>query len=80
MKKTAPSSSTKIAKSAKSVPGAKRTKTSKASASLPSYTQDEHLRGYPDLHDHVAALDKAGLLIKVERKINKDTEMHPLVR
>ncbi|MDP3769260.1 MAG: UbiD family decarboxylase, partial [Dehalococcoidia bacterium] len=37
-------------------------------------------RGYPDLHDHVEALDKAGLLIVVDRTINKDTEMHPLVR
>src|SRR5262245_14537827 len=37
-------------------------------------------RPYPDLHDHVRALDEAGLLIKVERPINKDTEMHPLVR
>jgi len=37
-------------------------------------------RPYPDLHDHVAALDAAGLLIKVDRPINKDTEMHPLVR
>ncbi|MGC2519729.1 MAG: UbiD family decarboxylase [Burkholderiales bacterium] len=37
-------------------------------------------RGYPDLHDHLKALDKAGLLITVKRPINKDTEMHPLVR
>jgi len=37
-------------------------------------------RGYPDLHDHVEALKKAGLLIVVDRQINKDTEMHPLVR
>jgi 4-hydroxy-3-polyprenylbenzoate decarboxylase len=37
-------------------------------------------RGYPDLHDHIEALKKAGLLIVVDRKINKDTEMHPLVR
>jgi 4-hydroxy-3-polyprenylbenzoate decarboxylase len=37
-------------------------------------------RAYPDLHDHVRALDKAGLLITVNRRINKDTEMHPLVR
>jgi len=37
-------------------------------------------RPYSDLHDHVRALDKAGLLIKVDRPINKDTEMHPLVR
>jgi UbiD family decarboxylase len=37
-------------------------------------------RGYPDLHDHVRALEEAGLLIRVDRPINKDTEMHPLVR
>jgi UbiD family decarboxylase len=37
-------------------------------------------RAYPDLHDHVRALDKAGLLVIVDRPINKDTEMHPLVR
>jgi len=35
---------------------------------------------YPDLHDHLRALDKAGLLVTVDRAINKDTEMHPLVR
>jgi hypothetical protein len=34
-------------------------------------------RAYPDLHDHIRALDKAGLLITVDRPINKDTEMHP---
>ena len=34
----------------------------------------------PDLHDHVRALDNAGLLIQVDRPINKNTEMHPLVR
>ncbi|HTS39419.1 MAG TPA: UbiD family decarboxylase [Xanthobacteraceae bacterium] len=37
-------------------------------------------RAYPDLHDHIRALDDAGLLIRVDRPINKDTEMHPLVR
>jgi 4-hydroxy-3-polyprenylbenzoate decarboxylase len=37
-------------------------------------------RPYPDLHDHLRALDKAGLLVRVDRPINKDTEMHPLVR
>ena len=37
-------------------------------------------RNYPDLHDHIAALEKAGQLIRVDRPINKDTEMHPLVR
>jgi 4-hydroxy-3-polyprenylbenzoate decarboxylase len=37
-------------------------------------------RGYPDLHEHLAALDAAGLLVRVTRPINKDTELHPLVR
>src|SRR5262249_60356125 len=36
--------------------------------------------GYPDLHDHVLALHRAGLLVVVDQPINKDTEMHPLVR
>ena len=37
-------------------------------------------RAYPDLHDHIAALEEAGLLVRIDRPINKDTEMHPLVR
>jgi len=37
-------------------------------------------RGYPDLHEHVLALARAGLLVVVDEAINKDTEMHPLVR
>src|SRR5256714_5940121 len=37
-------------------------------------------RKYADLHEHLKALEAAGLLIRVERAINKDTEMHPLVR
>ena len=37
-------------------------------------------RGYPDLHEHLEALQRAGLLVTVDRPINKDTEMHPLVR
>jgi UbiD family decarboxylase len=37
-------------------------------------------RAYPDLHDHIDALEKAGQLIRVDRPINKDTEMHALVR
>ena len=35
---------------------------------------------YADLHEHVAALAQAGLLFVVDRPINKDTEIHPLVR
>jgi UbiD family decarboxylase len=37
-------------------------------------------RAYPDLHDHLKALDRAGLLVTVDRAPDKDTEMHPLVR
>src|SRR5579871_1892209 len=37
-------------------------------------------RCYPDLHEHVLALARSGLLHVVEEPINKDTEMHPLVR
>ncbi len=37
-------------------------------------------RGYADLRDHIEALERAGLLVRVNRLINKDTEMHPLVR
>ena len=34
----------------------------------------EGKRGYPDLHDHVLALHRAGRLIVVDEPINKDTE------
>jgi UbiD family decarboxylase len=37
-------------------------------------------RAYPDLHEHVLALARANLLVVVDEPINKDTEMHPLVR
>ena len=37
-------------------------------------------REYPDLHDHLATLKKAGLLLTIDRAIDKDAEMHPLVR
>ena len=39
-----------------------------------------HQRGYRDLHEHLAELDKQGLLVTIDRPINKDTELHPLVR
>jgi UbiD family decarboxylase len=37
-------------------------------------------RSYPDLHQHVLELARQGLLVVVDEPINKDTEMHPLVR
>ncbi|MBI2369689.1 MAG: UbiD family decarboxylase [Deltaproteobacteria bacterium] len=36
--------------------------------------------GYHDLREHIEALDRAGLLVRVAREIDKNTEMHPLVR
>lgn len=41
---------------------------------------DEPARAYPDLHDHVLALAESGKLYVIDRPVNKDTEMHPLVR
>ena len=37
-------------------------------------------RPYPDLHEHLEALDAAGLLLTVDEPVDKDSEMHPLVR
>ena len=33
-----------------------------------------------DLQSHLADLKKRGLLVRVDEPINKDTELHPLVR
>src|SRR5262249_59684713 len=33
-----------------------------------------------DFQSHLAALDARGLLLRIDRPINKDTELHPLVR
>ncbi len=43
-------------------------------------TPSELARAYPDLHDHIEALDREGLLQIVDEPIDKDSEMHPLVR
>jgi 4-hydroxy-3-polyprenylbenzoate decarboxylase len=37
-------------------------------------------RGYPDLHEHLDALKARGLLLTIDRPIDKDSELHPLVR
>ncbi len=36
--------------------------------------------GYPDLHDHIESLKVRGLLQVIDRPIDKDSELHPLVR
>lgn len=42
---------------------------------------DQHRRPpVSSLHDHIAALEAAGLLVRVDRPIGKDSVMHPLVR
>ena len=35
---------------------------------------------YADLQKHIANLEKEGLLVRIRRPINKDTELHPLFR
>ena len=47
---------------------------------LAAITADVAPTPYPDLHAHVAALARQGLLVVVDEPVNKDTEMHPLVR
>src|SRR2546421_4050071 len=49
---------------------------------LDRYRDDapKHARAYADLHEHVLALAEKNLLVVVDEPINKDTEMHPLVR
>jgi 4-hydroxy-3-polyprenylbenzoate decarboxylase len=37
-------------------------------------------RPYRDLHEHLAALEAKGLLTRIDRAIDKDSELHPLVR
>ena len=41
-----------------------------------------HRRNAPslDFQDHLAALEAKGLLVRIDRPIDKDTELHPLVR
>jgi 4-hydroxy-3-polyprenylbenzoate decarboxylase len=37
-------------------------------------------RGYPDLHEHLDTLRRHGLLFTIDRTVDKDAELHPLVR
>jgi len=37
-------------------------------------------RGYADLHEHLEELKKRELLLTIDRPVNKDAELHPLVR
>src|SRR6201987_5474344 len=44
--------------------------------------QSDPRKGAPplDFQEHLARLEAQGLLRRIERAINKDTELHPLVR
>ena len=37
-------------------------------------------RGYADLQEHLRTLDAAGLLLTIREPVDKDTQLHPLVR
>jgi 4-hydroxy-3-polyprenylbenzoate decarboxylase len=43
-------------------------------------TQQTGARPPRDLREHIAALDAAGLLTRIDRPINKDTQLQPLAR
>src|SRR3984893_10870707 len=43
-------------------------------------TQPTDLRPARDFQSHLADLEARGLLVRIDRAINKDTELHPLVR
>ena len=45
---------------------------------LPSGSRAE--RSYADLREHIAGLSEAGLLHVIDEPVDKDSEMHPLVR
>src|SRR5215210_9581586 len=47
---------------------------------LSRYADESRPKAYPDLHAHVLALAEAGKLLVIDEPVNKDTEMHPLVR
>lgn len=40
----------------------------------------ENKRTYSDLHEHLDALRERGLLLTVDQSVDKDAELHPLVR
>src|SRR6266851_885608 len=48
--------------------------------STPSENTARESRAPADFQEHLANLEAAGLLVRVDREVNKDTELHPLVR
>ena len=43
-------------------------------------TKSPRRSGYADLHEHLQALESCNLLFRIDEPVNKDTELHPLVR
>ncbi len=84
-KSTATKVVSKVATKATSKPAAKSgtkavTKAvakAKASSKVATSTEDF---GYADLHQHLDRLQQRGLLQVISRRIDKDSELHPLVR
>jgi 4-hydroxy-3-polyprenylbenzoate decarboxylase len=44
------------------------------------HTPSQGVRPRLDLQEHLTDLEAHGLLVRIDREINKDTELHPLVR
>src|SRR5262249_729576 len=57
-----------------------RDRENREAMNLPTDLVVDAKRGYPDLHEHLAELKKRGLLLEIDRAIDKDAELHPLVR
>ncbi len=47
---------------------------------MTSSAKQHAMRAYRDLHEHIDVLEREGLLHIIDAPVNKDTEMHPLVR
>ena len=56
----------------------KRAKLASPRSPVPSPQRPQ--RGYSDLQDHLAELRKRGLLLTIDRPVDKDALLHPLVR
>ncbi len=46
----------------------------------PAPEPSRQARGYADFQEHLAALEAAGLLHRIDRAVDKDSVLHPLVR
>src|SRR5450432_4069043 len=51
-----------------------------APSTTPRDTESTPSRAPGDLQEHLARLEASGLLTRIERPIDKDSELHPLVR